>query len=181
RAPRRRDGRRRTSCRAVLRRPDHAPVDRGHRLALLVDELGAVDDEDHRSRAPGLGVDVGHVAPPGQDVAGAHGPVDQHRLPAIEVVAHGGRSLRDYVTNRRASKRPLRKAATRSSAVLTGSAKSVPHRPIRLTMCESLPAMPRYPSRAASAAARSSSPGRLPPLYTSTSSTPAAVPLRAKC
>ena len=48
-----------------------------------------------------------------------------------------------YVRHVRASHLPARRAVTRSSIVSMSSVNSVAHNPTRLTMCESLPPMPR--------------------------------------
>ena len=48
-----------------------------------------------------------------------------------------------YVRHVRASHLPARRAVTRSSMVAMSSVNSVAQSPMRLTMCESLPPMPR--------------------------------------
>ena len=54
-----------------------------------------------------------------------------------------GVGLHVYVRHVRASHLPARRAVTRSSIVVMSSSNSVAHEPMRLTMCESLPPMPR--------------------------------------
>src|SRR5262245_29474014 len=51
--------------------------------------------------------------------------------------------------NERASNSPARSASTSAASDVTGAGKRVAQRPIWLTMCASLPPMPRYPSFAA--------------------------------